>query len=368
MTDTPPAKGPLQGVRIVEFEAIGPVPFAGMMLSDMGADIVRIDRPAAPGADDAVRFNTLNRGRRSIALNLKDEDHRQIALRIIAKSDALIEGMRPGVMERLGLSPGEAMQANPRLVYGRMTAWGQAGPLAARAAHDINVLALTGALGAIGDPLLPPPPPLSLVADFGGGGMLLAFAVVCGLLEARSSGQGQVIDAAMFDGVNSLMAVVHGMIAAGSWSPRRGDNIMDGGAPNYASYQCADNKYVAFGALEDKFLGTALSVLKTSGAAGSDTGADRPSLETAFAARTRDEWAASFDDMDACVSPVLTLDEAPDHAHARARGAFLDLNGVLQPAPAPRFERTPGAVQGPPPRPGEHTEEILRELDLPLPT
>ncbi|MEM8985772.1 MAG: CaiB/BaiF CoA-transferase family protein [Pseudomonadota bacterium] len=365
MTETSPPQGPLAGVKIVEFEAIGPAPFAGMMLSDMGAEIIRIDRPASQEAAASARFNILNRGRRSIALNLKNDAHKQVALKLIANSDALIEGMRPGVMERLGLGPTEALDVNPRLVYGRMTAWGQDGPLAPRAAHDINVLALTGALGAIGDPSSPPPPPLTLVADFGGGGMLLAFALVCGVMEARSSGQGQVVDAAMFDGVNSLMAVVHGMMAAGSWSANRMDNIMDGGAPNYAAYAAADGGYVAYGALEEKFQTLAVNHMNALTGANMSGAPNKQALQAAFAAKRRDDWETHFDGTDACVSPVLTPAEAPQHPHAIARGAFFDAEGVTQPAPAPRFERTPGAVQGPPPAPGAHTEEILEELGLP---
>ncbi len=364
--------GPLQGVKVVEFASIGPGPFCAMMLSDMGAEVIRIDRgparvPAAPDLFNPGRFGILDRGRRSVGLDLKRPEAVEVALRIVQGCDALVEGMRPGVMERLGLGPGVCLERNPRLVYGRMTGWGQEGPLAASAGHDIDYIALTGALHAIGAAGAGPVPPLNLVGDFGGGGMMLALGVVCGLLEARSSGRGQVVDAAMTDGAALLMAMIYGMKAMGRWSNERGTNLLDGGAPFYGTYECADGKYVAVGAIESKFYRKLLSLC----------GVDDPvllsrddpeawpalriKLGEIFQTKSRDEWCALLEGTDACLAPVLDLDEAPGHPHNRARRTFVECEGVLQPAPAPRFSRTAAAIQGPPSIPGEDTGAVLTE-------
>lgn len=364
--------GPLQGVKVVEFASIGPGPFCAMMLSDMGAEVVRIDRgptgrPREPDLFNPGRYGILDRGRRSVGLDLKRSEAIEVALRIVEGCDALVEGMRPGVMERLGLGPGVCLERNPRLVYGRMTGWGQAGPLAARAGHDIDYIALTGALHAIGGAGTGPVPPLNLVGDFGGGGMLLAFGVVCGLIEARSSGRGQVVDAAMTDGAALLMAMVYGMKAMGRWSNERGTNLLDGGAHFYGTYECGDGRYVAVGAIEPKFYRELLTLCGVEAPAmqSQDDPAAWPALREKlgelFKTRSRDEWCALLEGTDACVAPVLDLDEAPRHPHNRARGTFVEREGVVQPAPAPRFGRTAGAIQGPPASPGEHTGEVLAE-------
>jgi alpha-methylacyl-CoA racemase len=361
--------GPLAGVKIVEMAGVGPAPFAGMLLADMGADVVRIDRkpPTDGDAFDALASGAgLDRGRRSIALDLKRPEAIAAALELVAGADALIEGFRPGVMERLGLGPDVCLARNPRLVYGRVTGWGQAGPLAAAVGHDIDYIALTGALHAIGAKEAPAPP-LNLLGDFGGGAMFLAFGVVCALLEARGSGRGQVVDAAMTDGVGLLMAMTYKLKAKGLWRNERQANALDGGAPFYGVYRCADGKWVAVGALEPQFFAAFVDRLGLEAGAFADRWnrrawpAMRARLEEAFAARTRDEWTALFADSDACVAPVLDLDEAPRHPHNLARRAFVEVDGAPQPAPAPRFSRTPPEIARAPAQPGEHGEEILRE-------
>jgi alpha-methylacyl-CoA racemase len=364
--------GPLQGVKVVEFAGIGPGPFCAMMLSDMGAEVVRIDRTPtgvsrAPDLFNPGRYGILDRGRRSVGLDLKRPEAVEVALRIVQDSDALVEGMRPGVMERLGLGPDTCLARNPRLVYGRMTGWGQEGPLATRAGHDIDYIALTGALHAIGGPGTGPVPPLNLVGDFGGGGMLLAFGVVCGLLETRSSGRGQVVDAAMTDGAALLMAMVYGMKAMGRWSNERGTNLLDGGAHFYGTYECRDGRHVAVGAIEPKFYRELLGLCgaETLALRSQDDPDEWPALREdlgkLFRTRSRDEWCELLEGTDACVAPVLDLDEAPRHPHNRARGTFVEREGVVQPAPAPRFSRTAGEIQGPPARPGAHTEAVMTE-------
>ena len=322
--------GPLTGIRIVEFAGIGPAPFCGMMLGDMGAEVIRISRPGS-GED---RSNVLNRSRTSVEIDLKLAEGVERAMGFIEGADALIEGFRPGVMERLGLGPDACAARNPRLVFGRMTGWGQTGPLANTAGHDINYIALTGALHAIGRSGENPPPPLNLIGDFGGGGMMLAFGVVCGILEARLSGRGQVVDAAMTDGAALLMAMMYGMKSAGKWSNKRESNLLDGGSHFYDTYQCADGKWVAVGAIEPQFYALLLEKLGLKVA-------DQASLKALFRSRTRDEWCALLEGTDACVAPVLDLDEAPKHPHNVARGTFVEVDGVMQPAPAPRFSRTP---------------------------
>jgi alpha-methylacyl-CoA racemase len=353
--------GPLAGLRVLEFEAIGPGPFAGMMLADMGADVLLVDRPASADLGLGVerRHDIMLRGRRSVTLDLKHAGATEAALRLAEKADAVIEGFRPGVMERLGLGPETMHARNPRLVYGRMTGWGQSGPLAARAGHDIDYIALSGALHAMGRAGSAPPPPLNLVGDFGGGGLMLAFGIACGVIEARSSGRGQVVDAAMVDGASLLTTMFAGLTAAGLWSERRADNVLDSGAPWYDSYETADGKFVAVGAIEPKFYG---ELLKRLGLDGADLPkqhdrAGWPRLRACFAnvfrGRTRDAWSAIFEGSDACFAPVLTFGEARAHPHNVARSGSIELAGIAQPAPAPRFDRTPGAARRPPPERGE---------------
>jgi alpha-methylacyl-CoA racemase len=344
--------GPLAGVRVLEFEAIGPGPFCGMMLADMGADVLLVDRRTDPrmGLERERWFDIMLRGRRSVTLDLKSEDGAAAALLLAEKADAVIEGFRPGVMERLGLGPEAMLARNARLVYGRMTGWGQEGPLAARAGHDINYIALSGALHAIGRAGEAPVPPLNLIGDFGGGGMLLAFGIACGIIEARGSGRGQVVDAAMVDGASLLSTMFHGMAAGGLWSEERGRNILDSGAPWYDTYRTKDDRYVAIGALEPKFYAELIARLGLA-ARPLPQQYDRarwPELRALFTAafreKTRDEWCAIFEGSDACFAPVLSFSEARGHPHARARESYVDIDGLTQPAPAPRFGRTPGAA------------------------
>lgn len=339
------SNGPLAGTRIVEFEGLGPVPFCGMVLAGLGAEIVRVGRPntGAPRAEtgDAVVL----RGRPAVVADLKSPEDRARVLQLVGAADALLEGYRPGVMERLGLGPDICLGANPRLVYGRMTGWGQTGTLAARAGHDINYISIGGALHAIGKPGEPPTIPLNLIGDYGGGAMFLATGVLAALLEARKSGQGQVVDAAMADGTALLMSLFHSMAAGGAWADRRGENLLDGGAPFYRCYTCADGKHIAVGALEPQFFAALLHVtdIGFSPADQNDRSKWRDltqRLETAFAAKSRDEWAAIFEPVDACVTPVLSIAEAAAHAHNRARETFVDVAGITQAAPAPRFSRS----------------------------
>jgi alpha-methylacyl-CoA racemase len=363
------SRGPLAGVRVIEVAGIGPGPFCAMMLSDMGADVLRVDRTGAAdlGLSIDPKFNVLNRGRRSVALDLKTPAAVTAMKRLIADADALIEGFRPGVMERLGLGPDDCLAVNPRLVYGRMTGWGQDGPMAAAAGHDINYIALSGVLHSIGRKGEAPVPPLNLVGDFGGGGMYLAFGVVCALLEAKRSGRGQVVDAAMVDGAASLAAAVFGLRAVGMWNDERGDNILDSGAPWYDVYETQDGEHVAIGSIEKRFYG---ELLRLTGLEDEPLppqhdkkrwGELRAKLTEVFKQKTRAEWCRIMEGSDVCFAPVLSLTEAPAHAHNRARGTFVEVAGVVQPGPAPRFSRTPGAIARPPARAGEHTEEALRD-------
>ena len=362
--------GPLAGVRVVEIAGIGPGPFAAMMLADMGADVVRVDRagnvwggdPATPPRD------IMNRGRRSIGVDLKNPDGVETVLSLVEKADALIEGFRPGVTERLGVGPDACLARNPRLVYGRMTGWGQDGPMATMAGHDMNYIAIAGALGAIGRPDERPQPPLNLVGDFGGGGMLLAFGIVCGIVEARTSGQGQVVDAAMVDGTAVLTTFMHGMMAMGGWKDERGVNMLDSGAHFYEVYTCADGRFLSVGAIEPQFYA---ELLEKTGLADDaeflqqNDKAQWPHLKErlagVIATKTRDEWAAIFEGSDACVAPILSLGEAPSHPHNVARSTFVEQDGLVQPAPAPRFSRTAGGIQRPPAHAGQHTDEVLAE-------
>ena len=345
VSTTAPATGPLVGLRIVELEAIGPVPLAGMVLADMGCDVVRIRRPGPRAPSGSI----VDRGRREVTLDLKHQAGRDAALSLVGHADALLEGARPGVMERLGLGPAPCLAANPRLVYGRMTGWGQTGPLAPFAGHDINYIALTGALHAIGT-AQGTVPPLNLVGDYGGGAMVLALGVLAALLSARSSGQGQVVDAAMTDGSAVLMSLFYGFHAAGLWQDRRMANLLDGAAPFYRTYRCADGREVAVGAIEPQFYAALLAGLDLDPAAFPQrdrtcwAGTSKAFAER-FATRARDEWAAIFDGTDACVTPVLSLAEAPHHPHNLARKTFDTVNGVPQPMPAPRFSETPGAAR-----------------------
>ena len=361
--------GPLQGVRVIEIAGIGPGPFAAMMLADMGAEVVRIVRTQnVPAIDPGVPpFDVLNRGRRSIAVDLKRPKAIEAVLRLAERADALIEGFRPGVMERLGLSPEVCLGRNPRLVFGRMTGWGQEGPLARAAGHDINYIALAGALAPIGRRGEAPLPPLNLVGDFGGGGMLLAFGVVCALVERHRSGKGQVVDAAMVDGAAILMAMFWGMRKAGFWSDERGANLLDTGAHFYEVYETSDGKYVSIGSIEPQFYAELLRLT------GLDPGdlpkqmerahwpALKERLRSLFRTRTRDEWCALMEGTDVCFAPVLGLGEAPLHPHNRERGTFVEVAGTIQPRPAPRFSRTPPETPRPPAHAGQQTVEVLTE-------
>jgi len=361
--------GPLSGIRILEFEAIGPAPFAGMLLADMGADVLVVDRPASSdlGLKRERWYDVMMRGKRSVTLDLKSPSGKEAALELVARADALIEGMRPGVMERLGLGPDEAFKKNQKLVYGRMTGWGQEGPLAPRAGHDINYIALAGVLHAFGRKGEAPVPPLNLVGDFGGGGMLLGFGVACALLEAARSGKGQVVDAAMVDGAALLAAMFSGFLAAGSWLEERGANILDTGAPWYDVYETKDAKYVSIGAIEERFFRELLSRLELN-AKTSPAQHDRsrwPEMRKQFSAvfksKTRDEWCRVFEGSDACFAPVLSWSEARRDAHNASRKAFFKLAGVEQPAPAPRFSRTRSEVRRAPPERGEGGVEALAD-------
>lgn len=336
MTST--ASGPLAGVRIVEFEGIGPVPLAAMILSDMGADIVRLQRPGARDAGAPV----LDRGRRLVGLDLKSDAGREAALVMLDKADALLEGFRPGVMERLGLGPEVVHARNPKLVYGRMTGWGQSGPLSARAGHDLNYISLTGALHAIGPAGSPPPPPLNLIGDYGGGAMFLVAGVLAGLVRAKAGGPGDVVDVAMTEGTINLLAMFHAFLAAGRWRDEREANLLDGGTPFYRCYECADGGYVAVGCLEPQFFAACLAGLALDPADWRQFDMARwpvmaEAFATTFKTRNRDDWAAHFADTDACVTPVLSFAEAPRHPHNAARGSYVEAGGVTQPAPAPRF-------------------------------
>lgn len=361
--------GPLSDLRIVEFSGLGPGPFAGGLLADFGADVIRIDRPAAPLMPPEYDF--YNRNKRSIALDLKSPAGREAALALVAAADAVIEGYRPGVMDKLGLGHEACAKVNPRLVYGSMTGWGPVGPMAAEAGHDINYLALTGALDAIGYPDRPPAPPLNLVADLGGGGMYLCFGILAAIHEAKRSGKGQKVDAAMIDGVSHMMSAFMAFTQQGTWTERRADNIVDGGSPDYGCYQTADGKHVAVGAIEPQFYAALLDVLGLDAATVPDR-ADRanwPALKQLFAdrfrQRTRAEWESLMAGRDACFSPVLSIREAWEHPQMRARGVHARLGGLVHPAPAPRLSRTPGSLRRVTPVPGENSHEICADWGLP---
>ena len=360
--------GPLQGVKIIEIAGIGPGPFAAMMLADMGAEIVRVDRAqSVSGNFDRPNLEILNRGRRSIGVDLKQPEGVETVLKLVEQADALIEGFRPGVAERLNIGPDACLARNPKLVYGRMTGWGQDGPYAQAAGHDINYIALAGALAHFGRAGSKPTPPINVVGDFGGGGMLMAFGIACGLVESGRSGKGQVIDAAMVDGSAALMAMMWGFQALGIWG-EFGTNVLDTGAPFYDTYETADGKYISVGALEPQFyaelitrVGFADDVDLARQMDGSTFPEMREKFTVLFKTKTRDEWCEVLEHTDACFAPVLTMAEAVDHPHIKARNTVVHEYGLDQPAPAPRFSRTPGTIQGPPAWPGQHTDEVLTD-------
>jgi alpha-methylacyl-CoA racemase len=366
--------GPLEGYRIIEIAGIGPGPFAAMLLADMGADVIRIDRAQSvrqPVPATAARDVSL-RGRRSVALDLKHPDGVATLLDLVEHADALIEGFRPGVMERLGVGPDECLGRNPKLVFGRMTGWGQEGPYAAWAGHDINYISLAGALAHIGRAGEAPVPPLNLVGDFGGGGMFLAYGVVCGLLEAQRSGQGQVVDAAMVDGAATLMTMFWSMSQAGIWSEERGANLLDTGSHFYDVYRCADGEYVSIGSIEPQFYAELMRITGLEGDEEFAAQMDKqrwPALKAriaeVFATKTRDEWCALMEHTDVCFAPVLTMSEAAAHPHNVARSTFVEVGGLTQPAPAPRFSRTTVEISRPPAHAGQHTREVLEEWGIP---
>ncbi|ADD43553.1 CaiB/BaiF CoA transferase family protein [Stackebrandtia nassauensis] len=361
--------GPLSGIRVIELASLAPAPFTATVLSDLGAEVLRLDRAeTVPSTTGSPPPEPLGRGRRSVAVDLKRPGGASLVLDLVGRTDVLLEGFRPGVCERLGIGPDACLARNPRLVYGRLTGWGQTGPLAQRAGHDINYLALSGALYPIGPADGPPTPPINYVADFGGGGMLLAVGVLAALFERERSGAGQVIDAAMTEGAGLLSSLLHGLKARGMWSDERGGNPLDGTAPFYGTYACADGGFVAVGALEPQFYAELVKGLELIDPPTQYDQSGWPEARRrfadAFASRTRDEWAAVFEGTDACVTPVLTLDEAPDHPHNRARASFTEVAGLRQPAPAPRLSRTPGAVAGPAPQPGEHTRAALTDWGI----
>jgi alpha-methylacyl-CoA racemase len=359
--------GALDNFRVIELAGIGPAPFAGMLLADAGADVLRIERSGFGGsvASEGAHWDFLARSRPSVSVNLKEPEGVALFLDLIEGADALIEGYRPGVAERMGIGPEVCLGRNPRLVYGRMTGWGQDGPFALTAGHDIDYIALAGALWPIGRGDQPPPPPLNLVGDFGGGGMLLAFGVVCALLEASRSGKGQVVDAAMVDGAAALMTIIYAFRRGGIWQEGRSSNMLDGAAPFYGTYETADGKYFAIGAIERQFYAELLRVLEIDPASLPDQNdrdqwpAMRERFEQIFRSKTRDEWSERFAGTDACGAPVLSPWEAHEHPHNRARQTFVEIEGNVQPAPAPRFSRTPSAVRRPPSFPGADTDEGL---------
>ena len=357
--------GPLEGLRVVELAGLGPAPFAAMLFADLGADVTRVEKPG-PGGFDTGDTDLLNRGKHSIVVDVKTSQGREIVLALAGRSDVLIEGYRPGVAERLGVGPQQCSERNPGLVYGRMTGWGQTGPLSDRAGHDIDYVALSGVLGAIG-PREHPVPPLNLLGDFGGGGLLLAFGVLAALQERERSGLGQVVDAAMVEGA-ALLATSHfGFVADGWWQPKRESNLLDGGAPFYSTYQTADDEHVAVGALEPQFFAELIERLEVDFPLEDQYDRSkwphlRRILGEEFAKKSRTEWESVFEGSDACVAPVLSLQEAPTHGHNRERGVFITVDGTVQPSPAPRFSRTPSATPGAPSQRGDRTDAVLADL------
>jgi len=359
--------GPLKGVKIIEIAGIGPGPFCAMMLADMGAEIIRVDRKDRPGMG---RMDLLNRGRRSIAVDLKNPAGVDLVLKLVEKADGLQEGFRPGVMENLGLGPDVCLKRNPKLVFGRMTGWGQEGPISHASGHDINYISLSGALHAIGHYGGKPVPPLNLVGDFGGGGMFLAFGMACGLFEAQKSGKGQVVDAAMVDGSAVLMTMVYGFKAGGMWNDERGTNMLDTGSHFYDTYETADGKHVSIGSIEPQFYALLLKLgeIDDPDFQSQHDQSKWPELKkkiaNIFKKRTRDEWCDIMLGSDVCFAPVLSVEEAPKHPHNVARMTFVEIDGITNPAPAPRFSRTKPEIQGPPPNPGEHNETALSDWGI----
>ncbi|MFH8344581.1 CaiB/BaiF CoA transferase family protein [Streptomyces sp. NPDC018045] len=363
--------GPLSGVRVVELAGIGPGPFAAMLLADLGADVVRVDRPGGSGLGVDPAYDITNRNKRSVLVDLKTAAGPGRVLDLVERADVLIEGYRPGVAERLGVGPDVCLVRNPRLVYGRMTGWGQQGPLAGTAGHDIGYIAVTGALGMTGPPDGPPVAPANLLGDYAGGSLYLVVGILAALRHAHTEGgRGQVVDAAIVDGTAHLTAMIHAMLAAGGWQDRRGANLLDGGAPFYGTYETADGGHMAVGALEQRFYAEFIHLLgiedeapaREDPAAWEDL---RAAVAARFKTRTRAQWTAVFEASDACVAPVLSLREAPAHPHLAARGTFADHGGITQPAPAPRFSATPGAIRRPPAQPGADTVEVARDWDVP---
>ncbi|MFD4799302.1 CaiB/BaiF CoA transferase family protein [Streptomyces anulatus] len=362
--------GPLTGVRVVELAGIGPGPFAAMLLADLGADVVRVDRPGGAGLGIDPASDLTNRNKRSVLLDLKSDEGPARVLDLVERADILIEGYRPGVAERLGVGPEACLARNPKLVYGRMTGWGQDGPLAERAGHDIAYLALTGTLSMIGKPDEPPVVPANLVGDYAGGSLYLVVGVLAALQHARAHGEGQVVDAAIVDGAAHLATMIHGMLAAGSWQDRRGTNLLDGGCPFYGTYATSDGGHMAVGPLEGQFYAQFAGLLGIA-----DAFPDRwdlarwdelrAAVTERFLTRTRAEWTEVFDGTDACVAPVLSLTEAPHHPHLAARSTFVEHGGLTQPAPAPRFSATPVSVRGGPALPGADTAAVAADWDVP---
>ena len=355
--------GPLTGIRVVEMAGIGPGPFTAMMLSDLGAEVIRVDRLSHKGIGH--RANVLNRGRKSIALDLKNPRGVETTLRLIEQADVVLEGFRPGVMERLGLGPEKCLSVNPRLIFGRMTGWGQTGPLSQAAGHDINYISIAGALGAMGYADRPPAPPLNLVGDFGGGAMYLLTGILAALVERATSEQGQIIDAAMSDGTASLLSPFFGLMAMNMWTTDRFSNRLDGGAFYYGSYECSDGRYISIGSLEPQFYALLLEKAEITGPEFQEQldeaawPAKREKLTQLFKTKTRQQWCDIMEGTDVCFAPVLDLKEAPNHPHNIDRKTFVELDGIVQPAPAPRFSRTQGEIQGPAAMAGEHTREVL---------
>ena len=360
--------GPLKGIKIIEMAGIGPGPFCGMVLADLGAEVIRVDRASAKGTGS--RQEASNRGKKSIAVDLKSKEGVEIVLKLVQEADAIFEGFRPGVMERLGLGPEECMELNESLVYGRMTGWGQDGPLANAAGHDINYISLSGALAAIGRPGSPPVPPLNLIGDFGGGGMLLALGLVSALLESKQSGKGQVVDAAMTDGSALLMTMIYTMQSSGFWKDSMGSNMLDGGAHFYDTYECSDGKFISLGSIEPQFYKLLCDLAGFDNNLSSDQMSrdgwpeKKKAVKEIILTKTREEWCQIMEGTDVCFAPVLNMEEAPNHPHNKARQTFIELEGATQPAPAPRFSRTNPEVQSSPSLVGEHTDEILQSLNL----
>ncbi|RKE18429.1 CaiB/BaiF CoA-transferase family protein [Streptomyces sp. TLI_171] len=370
MTPATPPAGPLAGVRVLELAGIGPGPFAAMLLADLGADVVRVDRPGGQTLGPAPAQDLTNRNKRSVLVDLKSPEGPGLVLELAARADLLIEGYRPGVAERLGVGPEQCLARNPALVYGRMTGWGQDGPLAERAGHDITYLATSGLLGLIGSPDGPPAIPANLLGDYAGGSLYLVVGLLAGLHHARATGTGQVVDAAVVDGAAHLSTLLWGLLGAGLWQDRRGVNLLDGGAPWYGTFETSDGRWMAVGPLEPQFYAEFAGLLEL----GEDAPAQydlarwpelRKRIADRFATRTQDEWTALFTDHDACVAPVLTLRQAAAHPHLTARGSYTEQDGTVQPGTAPRFSVTPGALRTPPARPGEHTAEVARDWAVP---